>query len=412
MNANPILKPAETCQVAVIGGGLVGAATALALLKLGLRVVLIEQHPAPSPTDAWDPRIYAISPASEDLLRELGVWQGMDTTRLQAVYRMDVYGDTQGHLRFDAYESGMARLATILESNRLQHALWQAIREQDESAVRCPAELESIDWSTPASTLHFADGSRLRAELVVAADGVHSRVRELAGLSQHTQPYAQQGIVANFACELPHRGTAFQWFNHTRQHGDIVTYLPLADSEVLSEAKNQSACNGNRMSLVWSTQDAAALLALDSDAFTQQVELAGHARLGKLSLLTPPLAFPLQLTRVECIFKPGLVLVGDAAHGVHPLAGQGVNLGFADVAALRAVLQKRGLADCGDERLLARYARQRALPVAQMQGVLHGLYHLFYLEGARWPRNTGMNLLNHLGFAKSALVREATHFSQ
>jgi 2-octaprenylphenol hydroxylase len=412
MNAHPILKPAEACQVAVIGGGLVGAATALALLKLGLRVVLVEQHPAPSPTDAWDPRIYAISPASEDLLHDLAAWQRMDASRLQAVYRMDVYGDTQGHLRFDAYESGMARLATILESNRLQHALWQAIREQDDSAVRCPAELESIDWDNPASTLLFADGSRLRAELVVAADGVHSRVRELAGLAARTQTYAQQGIVANFACELSHRGTAFQWFNHTRQRGDIVTYLPLAGTEVSSDANPQNAFNGNRMSLVWSTEDAATLLALDSDAFTQQVELAGHARLGKLSLLTPPLAFPLQRTRVESIFKPGLVLVGDASHGVHPLAGQGVNLGFADVAALRAVLQKRGLAHCGDERLLARYARQRALPVAQMQGVLHGLYHLFYLEGARWPRNTGMNLLNHLGFAKTALVREATRFSQ
>ena len=125
------------CQVAVIGGGLVGAATALALQKLGLRVILVEQHPAPAPTAAWDPRIYAISPASEDLLRELGVWQRMDPARIQAVCRMDVYGDAQSHIRFDAYESGIARLATILESNRLQHALWQAIREQDDSALRC-----------------------------------------------------------------------------------------------------------------------------------------------------------------------------------------------------------------------------------------------------------------------------------
>ena len=132
MNPDASLLATETCEVAVIGGGLVGAATALALLKLGLRVALIEQHPAPVPTDTWDPRIYAISPASEDLLRELGAWQRMDPTRLQAVYRMDVYGDAQGHLRFDAYQSGLARLATILESSRLQHALWQAIREQED----------------------------------------------------------------------------------------------------------------------------------------------------------------------------------------------------------------------------------------------------------------------------------------
>jgi len=399
MNPDASLQTTETCEVAVIGGGLVGAATALALLKLGLRVALIEQHPVPVPTDTWDPRIYAISPASEDLLRELGAWQRMDPARLQAVYRMDVYGDAQGHLRFDAYQSGLARLATILESSRLQHALWQAIREQDDTALRCPAELASIHWDSPTSTLHFADGSRLRADLVVAADGGHSRVRALAGLTHHTTLYPQQGVVANFACELPHRGTAFQWFNPSHHPGDIVTYLPLAGDP------------GNRLSLVWSTERAAALLELDAEAFSQQVASAGFARLGKLSLLTPPVAFPLQLTRVERLFKPGIVLVGDAAHGVHPLAGQGVNLGFADVAALRAVLRKRGSARCGDERLLARYARQRALSVAQMQGVLHGLYHLFYLEGASWPRNTGMNLLNHLGFAKSALVREATHFS-
>ena len=402
----------ETCQVAVIGGGLVGAATALALLRQGLRVVLIEHHPAP--TQSWDPRIYAISPASEEFLRDLNVWQRLDATRLQAVYRMDVYGDTNGHLRFDAYESGLGRLATILESSRLQHALWQGIREADASALRCPAELHAIDWETPFSTLHFADGSRLRAELVVAADGVHSRVRELAGLPHHTTAYPQRGVVANFACELPHRGTAFQWFTHARQQGDIVTYLPLAMLTPLSPndaEAHQHTRSGNCMSLVWSTADADNLLALDHASFAQQVELAGHARLGKLRLLTPPLAFPLQLTRVKQVYKPGLVLVGDAAHGVHPLAGQGVNLGFGDAAALRDVLRGHGAARCGDERLLARYSRRRAYPVAQMQGVLNGLYHLFNLNGAGWPRNTGMNILNRLGFAKSALVREATDFS-
>ncbi len=395
----------ETCQAAVIGGGLVGAATALALLKQGLRVALIEQHPAPVPTDAWESRIYAISPASEALLRDLGAWQRMDADRLQAIYRMDVQGDTNGQLRFDAYESGVDRLATIVESGRLQFALWQAITELDDSAVRCPLKVEAIDWGTPVSamqlsdgaTLYLSDGVTLRAELVVAADGAQSKIRDLAGLTHRALPYQQHGVVANFTCELPHHGTAFQWFSPAQHQGDIVAYLPLV---------------GNRISLVWSTQSASALLALDTARFTQQVESVGQMRLGKLDLLTPPAAFPLQLIHVGQTIAPGRVLVGDAAHGVHPLAGQGVNLGFGDVAALSAVLAKRGLARCGDERLLARYARQRALPVAQMQGTMHGLFHLFNLDGASALRNAGMNILDHLGFAKSAIVCEATRFSQ
>ena len=402
----------ETCQVAVIGGGLVGAAAALALLKLGLRVVLVEQRPAPPPSDNWDQRIYAISPASEALLHELGAWQRMDVARLQAVYRMDVYGDAQSHLRFDAYETGIARLATILESGRLQQALWQAIRALEPDAIRCPAQLESIDWGSPASTLHFADGSSLEAELSVAADGVNSRVRDLAGVQHRTHAYAPRGIVANFTCELPHRGTAFQWFG-AAQPGEILTYLPLAGSTMPSPAtslQDQTAIAGNRMSLVWSTERADTLLKMPADEFAQQVELAGRSRLGELSILTSPASFPLQLTRVSRVYQPGLALIGDAAHGVHPLAGQGVNLGLGDVAALRTTLAERGLARCGDEALLARYARQRALPVAQMQGALHGLHQLFDLNGARWARNTGMEMLNHLGFVKTALVQQATRF--
>ena len=407
MNSN------ETFHVAVIGGGLVGAATALALLRQGLRVALIEKHAASVPEETWDTRIYAISPASEDLLRDLGAWQRMDASRLQAVYRMDVQGDADGQLRFDAYESGVGRLATILESGRLQHALWQAIADVDEAALLCPAEIESIEWGMPVSTLHLSNGSLLRAELVIGADGARSRVRDMAGLTHTALPYQQHGVVANFACEIPHRGTAFQWFSD----GDIVAYLPLSghtNPHGLEPVADRSPLAGNRMSLVWSTSDshAQALLALDTDAFVERVEEAGVRRLGKLQLLTKPAAFPLRLIRVEQAVAPGLALAGDAAHGIHPLAGQGVNLGFGDVAALREVLAGRGSARCGDERLLARYARQRAFPVMQMQGAMHGLYHVFNTSGAAWPRNMGMNILDHLGFAKSSLVREATRFSQ
>lgn len=395
----------EVCQVTVIGGGLVGAATALALLQLGLRVALIEQHPAPPPTAIWDKRIYAISPASETLLDALGVWQGLDPARLQAIYRMDVYGDHDGHLRFDAYESGVGRLATILESGRLQQALWRAIAERDDTVLRVPLTVNTIEWGTPCATLHLSDGSTLCTELVVAADGGHSRVRASAGLHAVLHDYQQQGVVANFECELPHRGTAFQWFGgHASPplyHGDVFTYLPLA---------------GNRISLVWSTRHGPELLALDEALFTRQVETAGQKRLGRLSMLTPPVAYPLQGVRVPRTVGPGVVLVGDAAHGVHPLAGQGVNLGFGDVAVLREVMAQRGRAHCGDERLLARYARQRAFRVAEMQGMLHGLFYLFdkNIGGkniGRRLRNTGMNMLDHLGPVKSAMVREATHFS-
>jgi 2-octaprenyl-6-methoxyphenol hydroxylase len=382
----------STCQVAVVGGGLVGAAAAAALLRAGLSVRLIERQPARAPDDAWDTRIYAISPASEALLREIGAWQRVDARRLAAIERMDVAGDAGGRLRLDAYEAGVARLATIVESGRLQYALWQSIAEYDPAAIVCPGTVAAIDWGTPSSTLHLDDGTTLAAELVIGADGARSAVRALAGIGQRVEPYGQAGVVANFACERPHRGTAFQWF----RQGDVIAYLPLP---------------GNQMSLVWSTHDADALLALDVRAFADAVAAAGEGRLGRLECVTAPAAFPLNLVRVEAMVAPGLALVGDAAHGIHPLAGQGVNLGFADVAALVAILGERGLGRCGDPVLLARYARRRALPVTETQFAMHGLFHLFGGPLARFA-NLGMRAVDRLGFLKSALVREATRFPQ
>jgi 2-polyprenylphenol 6-hydroxylase len=390
-------------HVAVIGAGLVGTATALALARNGLKVALIEPRPAPDPARtatgeagvpdaAWDIRVYAISPGNEALLEALGAWPRLDMHRVQTVFRMDVRGDAGGHLRLDSYETGVPKLASILESDRLQLALWQAARQQDNIDVHCPAGVTGIDWRGPHPRITLDTGTVITPELVVGADGIQSAVREFAGLRAAFSPYGQSGVVANFATERAHGGTAFQCF----RDGDIVAYLPLP---------------GNRMSLVWSTatEHAQSLLELEPEAFCAKVQEAGQSQLGKLSLLTPPAAFPLRLMQPSAVVRPGCALVGDAAHGVHPLAGQGVNLGFGDVAALAQVLSQRGRASCGDLNLLERYARRRAEPVARMQFVTDSLWRLFGMEYplAAAVRNAGMSALNTLGPIKSSLVHEA-----
>jgi 2-octaprenyl-6-methoxyphenol hydroxylase len=380
----------ERYQVVVVGAGLVGAATALALGRQGLRVALVERQPPQLPADAWDTRIYAISPAHQRFLEGLGAWQRMDAARVQPVYRMDVAGDASGAIRLDAYQAGVSHLAAIVESGRLQHALWQAIEADGSVALHCPATIEDISRDGAVVRLTLAGGAELEADLLVGADGAASRIREWAGLASTLIPYGQSGVVANFACELPHHGTAFQWFFG----GDILAWLPLG--------------GGNCMSMVWSTPTAQAdqLVALDAGTLTEKVRAAGHGRLGAMRMLTPAAAFPLRLIRVESAVAPGVALVGDAAHGVHPLSGQGVNLGFGDAEALVEVLARHRRTP-GDLRVLQAYARLRAEPVQRMQAITHGLHHLFADDRAGWLRNAGMSLVDHLPPLKAALVREA-----
>jgi len=381
----------ERYQVVIVGAGLVGTAAALALGRQGVRVALVERQPSLTPTDTWDTRIYAISPAPQRFLERIGAWQRLDADRIQPVYRMDVTGDARGTIRLDAYESGVSHLATILESGRLQHALWQAIEADGNVALHCPAAIESLDRDGASTRLTLADGTTLEADLVVGADGAASRIREWAGLTSTLTPYGQSGVVANFECERPHRGTAFQWFFDS----DILAWLPLG---------------GNRMSMVWSTRTAHAdeLLALDGVALADKVRAAGRDRLGELRLLTPAAAFPLRLIRVDAVVAPGVALIGDAAHGVHPLAGQGVNLGFGDAEILVDVLARRPARSyCGDVRVLQRYARERAEPVRRMQALTHGMHHLFADTRAGLLRNAGMRIVDHLPPMKVVLVREA-----
>jgi ubiquinone biosynthesis UbiH/UbiF/VisC/COQ6 family hydroxylase len=379
-------------EVVIVGAGLVGASLAAALGRCGIPVALVEPDPPGMPGPEWDSRIYAISPASVAFLESLGAWQAVDPARLQAVERMAIAGNRpSSSLSFSAYEAGVGRLATIAESGRIAHALWSGLPPEVARITgrRCAA----LDVDAAAVSLRLDDGEEIHARLVVGADGANSWVRQSAGVAARVHDYGQLGVVANFACERAHGGTASQWFR-----GDgVLAYLPLP---------------GAHMSMVWSTPEAHAreLIALPPDVLEARVAAAGEARLGRLRLLAPAQGYPLRLLESAALVAPRVALVGDAAHVVHPLAGQGVNLGFGDAAALAGVLAEREpFRDCGDFAVLRRYARARAEAILAMRTVTDGLVRLFGAPG-RVPdalRNRGLTLTDRLPVLKNLLVRHA-----
>lgn len=386
----------EQFDVVIVGGGLVGASMAAALADSRLQVALLEgRPPAALPQDAsWDARIYAISPGNQRFLRDIGAWQRMDGARVAPVRQMQVRGDRKGsQLLLDAADAAASELASILENRLLLDALWQGLAQQPNLHIVSPCRPTRIEWGDDNALIALDDGRTLACRLVIGADGANSWVRAQAGIEAKPDPYGQKGVVANFACERPHRGIARQWFFDD----GILAWLPLP---------------GNRISIVWSTFDAKAdaLVAFDADALCERVALAGANELGQLTPITPAAAFPLRLLRLPQTVKPRLALVGDAAHNVHPLAGQGVNLGFQDARLLAQMLCDLPLgADAGDYRLLRRYERGRKEDVLLMQLVTDSLQKLFnnsnpLLAGLR---NLGLGLTDRIAPVKQLLIRHA-----
>jgi ubiquinone biosynthesis UbiH/UbiF/VisC/COQ6 family hydroxylase len=417
----------NTHDVAVVGRGAIGSAAALGFARAGWRVALVapapasaavqgqppetglaspSQRPSAASSDDWDQRVYALSSASRRLLMDLGVWQSMDHARIAPIHDMRIFNLAGSSRRpppevhLDAYHGRVEALAWIVENRQLQGALDRAIAAtlQPSRLQRIDAEVESLTLpltaeSREGASLRFAGGGRLSTRLVIAADGTGSRLRELAGIDHVVRDYEQTAVVANFEAGLPHRDCAWQWF------GDfgVVALLPLP-SEDLGHGRS-------RVSLVWSAPREAAAIALGEDgaALAARVEAMTERRLGDLRMITPAAGFALRTVRCRQVIKPAFVLIGDAAHAVHPMAGQGMNLGFADVQGLLRHVAVRNAgsafapapvgpaaarfgfaADPGvtafngaDWYDLRRYERSRREQVATMQLALDGLYRAF-----------------------------------
>lgn len=381
-------------DLVIVGGGLAGAALAVALRRSSLRIAVVEANP-PVRSESWDQRVYAYSPASARFLDELGAWRHIDPARLQPVSEMRVFGDDGGAICFSAYESGLSELAWIGESSRVHLELWESLRRQHNVTLFCPARPQALEIRPTGAALRVDDGRTLSASLIVGADGRDSWVRAQAAIEARVSAYDERAVVANFECSQPHRGVAYQWF----RNDGILAWLPLP---------------GNRMSMVWSAADEMAddLMGMDEAAFVARVEEAGGRVLGALGLLTPRAAFSLRLMRVDAVVKERVALIGDAAHAIHPLSGHGINLGFQDAKVLAEVLGGlQSWQDAGELAVLRRYARARAEEPFLLQYLTHGLNRLF---GVRNPvagalRNAGMNLTGRLPVLHSALIRYAVN---
>lgn len=390
----------------IVGAGMVGSALALALRQQGLECLLVDggslQAEPFDAASAYEPRVSALSMASQRILERLGAWPGV-LARRSCPYR-DMYvwdGSGTGNIHFSAASVHADTLGHIVENRVVQDALLERLHDSD-VALLATARLERLRHSGDEWLLTLADGQELRTPLVVAADGANSAVRRLAGCETREWDYLHHAIVTSVRCAAAHQATAWQRFT---DDGPLA-FLPLG------ERNGEHWC-----SIVWSTtpEQASELMALSDEAFCSALGQAFEHRLGEVLQADRRLCIPLRQRHAKRYVEPGLALIGDAAHTIHPLAGQGVNLGFLDAAVLAEVLgQAAGRGErLADERVLSRYERRRMPHNLAMMAAMEGFQRLFQSDSLtlRLLRNTGLGLVDGLDEAKALFVRQALGLS-
>lgn len=382
----------------IVGAGIVGSSTALALSQLGLRIALVEAKPTPQwrKEDEIDPRVVALAASSVNLFSRLNGWTTIFESRVCAYRRMHVWdAPSAGELDFDAADNGDTALGYIVENSLIQHVLWQALQKCSSIDLYCPTVVTSTEITEQARVLELVDGTWLRSRLVIAADGSGSPLRQMTQITIQGHDYSQRAIVCHVETERPHGFTAWQRF----LSGGPLAFLPLSDG---------------RSSIVWSvpTIQAERLLALNDTAFAAELGVAFDFRLGAIINCTPRMSFPLKLLLAERYIAERFVLIGDAAHTVHPLAGQGVNLGLRDVSTLVEIVEhaQAGNSDFASLANLRKYERKCKSENFLAAWSFDGINRIF--SSNKMPleflRGAAMQLINRISPVKQILSNRAT----
>ncbi len=418
-------------DIIIAGGGLVGATLACLLAPLRLRVAVLDRAPFNpdaiafnQPSLCFDPRVSAITRASQELFRQLEIWPTITASRSCAYTDMDVWdADGTGAIHFASTEVNQPELGHIIENSLILAALYERLGESGQTELISPCTITGLHRADEMHCIETEEGNEFRARLIVAADGGQSIIRKLAEFNTREWDYAHEALVTTVRTEKPHNNTALQRFINTGP----LAFLPLregSDSDAAQQGNqqhNQQGGNNNgtrqdnqhHCSIVWSMVPTLAqeVMQLSDTAFHKKLGFAIEHRLGKITWSDKRFCFPLRQCHATNYVQPGIALIGDAAHTIHPLAGQGVNLGLLDAKVLSEELSRALAANRspGDLTVLRRYQRRRKTHNLSMMWLMEGFKYLFAEQPMplRWLRNIGMSGTNKTPLIKQQLARHA-----